>query len=128
MVRRVPGRGPGGSLSIAGGDSFGGATPPISDFFEDKPAVEIMNLMGFDAEALGNHNFDRGEEFLRSELIPRLQLADPVGERRLPGRRDAAGVDEVEGVHVNGVKLGVVGFTTEATPSCSSRAGSARSR
>src|SRR4029453_13459464 len=25
---------PGGSLSLAGGDSFGGATPPISNFFE----------------------------------------------------------------------------------------------
>ena len=30
-------------------------------------------MMGIDAEALGNHTFDRGEQFLRNELIP---LAD----------------------------------------------------
>ncbi len=30
------------SLTVAGGDSFGGATPPISNFFGDKPTVQIM--------------------------------------------------------------------------------------
>ena len=46
----------GGAIRVTGGDSFGGATPPISNFFEDKPAVEIMNMMGWDAEAVGNHS------------------------------------------------------------------------
>ena len=32
-----------------------------------------MNLMGFDADGLGNHNFDRGSAYLRNTLIP---LAD----------------------------------------------------
>jgi 2',3'-cyclic-nucleotide 2'-phosphodiesterase (5'-nucleotidase family) len=32
-----------------------------------------MNLMGFDVDGLGNHNFDRGEQYLRRRLIP---LAD----------------------------------------------------
>ena len=56
-------------LTIAGGDSFG-ATPPISSFFGDKPTIEIMNLMGFDLDGLGNHNFDKGQAYLRNELIP----------------------------------------------------------
>ena len=60
----------GKSLTLTGGDSFGGATPPISNFFEDKPTPPIMNLMGVTAEALGNHTFDRGEQFLRTQLIP----------------------------------------------------------
>src|SRR5262245_15743464 len=59
-----------GSLTLGGGDSFGGATPPISNFFQDRPGVEALNMMGFDVEALGNHTFDRGEQFLRNELIP----------------------------------------------------------
>jgi len=58
-----------GSITVAGGDSVG-ATPPISNFFGDKPTIELMNLMGFDVDGLGNHNFDRGQTYLRTELIP----------------------------------------------------------
>lgn len=58
-----------GSITVAGGDSVG-ATPPISHFFGDTPTIEIMNMMGFDADALGNHNFDYGQEYLRTTLIP----------------------------------------------------------
>ena len=41
------------------GDSVG-ATPPISNFFGDKPTIEIMNMMGIDIDGLGNHSFDYG--------------------------------------------------------------------
>jgi 2',3'-cyclic-nucleotide 2'-phosphodiesterase (5'-nucleotidase family) len=61
-----------GTLTLAAGDSVG-ATPPISAFFGDTPTIEVMNLMGFSADALGNHNFDKGEQYLRNTLIP---LAD----------------------------------------------------
>ena len=47
---------------MAGGDSFGGATPPISNFFGDKPTPPIMKMMGIDVDALGNHSFDRGAD------------------------------------------------------------------
>ena len=61
-----------GSITLAGGDSVG-ASPPISNFFGDKPTIEALNMMGVSADTLGNHNFDRGSEYLRTELIP---LAD----------------------------------------------------
>ena len=48
-----------GSITVAAGDSVG-ATPPISAFFGDTPTIEMMNLMGFDLDGLGNHNFDKG--------------------------------------------------------------------
>ena len=57
-------------IEVAAGDSFGGATPPISNFFGDKPTLPIMNMMGIDVDALGNHSFDRGQAYLRTELIP----------------------------------------------------------
>jgi 2',3'-cyclic-nucleotide 2'-phosphodiesterase (5'-nucleotidase family) len=60
---------PGGTLTLAGGDSVG-ATPPISAFFGDVPTIEIMNMMGFTSDGLGNHNFDAGQAYLRSQLIP----------------------------------------------------------
>ena len=50
---------PNGSITVAAGDSVG-ATPPISTFFGDTPTIELMNAMGFDADGLGNHNFDKG--------------------------------------------------------------------
>ena len=48
-------------FEVMGGDSFGGATPPISNFFGDKPTPPIMGMMGIDIDAIGNHSFDRGE-------------------------------------------------------------------
>jgi 2',3'-cyclic-nucleotide 2'-phosphodiesterase (5'-nucleotidase family)/predicted AlkP superfamily phosphohydrolase/phosphomutase len=54
---------------VAAGDSVG-ATPPISSFFGDTPTIEVMNQMGFTADGLGNHNFDRGQAYLRQTLIP----------------------------------------------------------
>ena len=32
--------------------------------------VAVMNLMGFSADGLGNHNFDKGSAYLRNTLIP----------------------------------------------------------
>ena len=58
-----------GSLTMAAGDSVG-ATPPISNFFGDKPAIEAKNMMGVNIDALGNHEFDYGQTYLRTELIP----------------------------------------------------------
>jgi len=56
-------------ITMAAGDSIG-ATPPISNFFGDKPTIEIMNMMGIDIDGLGNHNFDYGADYFRSELVP----------------------------------------------------------
>ena len=56
-------------IEMAAGDSVG-ATPPISNFFGDTPTIEIMNMMGIDIDGLGNHNFDRGQDYLRHTLIP----------------------------------------------------------
>ena len=73
VVRRLSCReAPNGTITVTAGDAVG-ATPPISAFFGDKPTIELMNMMGFTLDGLGNHNFDQGEQYLRNELIP---LAD----------------------------------------------------
>ena len=84
-------------LEVAGGDSFGGATPPISNFFGDKPTPPIMGMMGIDIDAIGNHSFDRGEAVPAQRADPAGAVPDDLGERRLPERHDAAAVVEVEG-------------------------------
>ncbi len=101
----------GGSLTVAGGDSEG-ATPPISNFFGDKPTVEIMNMMGITSDGLGNHNFDRGQTYLRTELIPlanfpflTANIVDPATGKTPPEWKPSAVFS------FNGFKLGVIGFS-----------------
>jgi 2',3'-cyclic-nucleotide 2'-phosphodiesterase (5'-nucleotidase family)/predicted AlkP superfamily phosphohydrolase/phosphomutase len=99
------------SLTLSGGDAVG-ATPSISSFFGDKPTMTILNMLGLDADTLGNHNFDRGSEYLRTELIPLADFpylsANTVYESndKLPPEWSASQVFEF-----NGFKLGVIGYT-----------------
>lgn len=52
-------------IFVAAGDLVG-ATPLVSALFHDEPTVDAMNLMGLEASAVGNHEFDKGSvELLR---------------------------------------------------------------
>lgn len=106
---------PGGSITIAAGDSVG-ATPPISNFFGDTPTIEIMNMMGFGADGLGNHNFDKGQAYLRNTLIPLAQfpylsanVVDVNG--KTPAEWSPSRVFDFDGG-----KLALIGFTNEDAP------------
>jgi 2',3'-cyclic-nucleotide 2'-phosphodiesterase (5'-nucleotidase family)/predicted AlkP superfamily phosphohydrolase/phosphomutase len=104
-----------GSITVAAGDSVG-ATPPISSFFGDKPTIELMNLMGFSADGLGNHNFDKGQQYLRTELIPLAKfpyLSANVVDSHGNTPREWKPSHVFNGL---GAKLGVVGFTNEDAP------------
>jgi len=107
---------PGGSVTMAAGDSVG-ATPPISAFFGDTPTIEIMNMMGFQLDGLGNHNFDRGSEYLRNTLIP---LADfPYTSSNVVdanGKTPPEWSPSVVFDTFDGTKVGFVGFTNEDAP------------
>jgi 2',3'-cyclic-nucleotide 2'-phosphodiesterase (5'-nucleotidase family) len=104
-----------GSITVAAGDSEG-ATPPISAFFGDTPTVEVMNMMSINADGLGNHNFDRGQAYLRNTLIPLANF--PFLSANVV---DANGKTPAEWKpsHVfsfDGAKVGLVGFTNEDAP------------
>ncbi|MEO6122852.1 MAG: 5'-nucleotidase C-terminal domain-containing protein [Ilumatobacteraceae bacterium] len=102
------------TLTFTAGDSFGGS-PPLSGFFNEVPAVEAMNLMGFTADGLGNHNFDRGVDHLQSMV----DLADfdylAANLRNLEDNLD--GVLPWKIYTVGGIKVGVVGITNPEAPS-----------
>jgi 2',3'-cyclic-nucleotide 2'-phosphodiesterase (5'-nucleotidase family)/predicted AlkP superfamily phosphohydrolase/phosphomutase len=107
---------PGGSITVAAGDSIG-ATPPISSFFDDKPTIELMNLMGFSADGLGNHNFDKSATFFRTEIVPLANfpylssnIVDDTGKTP-PEWKPSQVFDTFDGA-----KLGVVGFSNEDIP------------
>jgi 5'-nucleotidase len=51
---------------VVGAGDFIGASPLISALFFDEPTVEVMNRIGLDFNAVGNHEFDKGSaELLR---------------------------------------------------------------
>ncbi|MDF9393613.1 MULTISPECIES: bifunctional metallophosphatase/5'-nucleotidase [Methylococcus] len=64
------------NVLVSAGDLIG-ASPLVSAHFQDEPAIEAMNLLGLDFNAVGNHEFDEGrEELLRMQrggCHPRLE-------------------------------------------------------
>jgi 5'-nucleotidase len=50
---------------VVGAGDFVGATPLISALFYDEPAVETLNKIGLEFNAVGNHEFDKGKDELR---------------------------------------------------------------
>ena len=109
-----------GSITVAGGDSVG-ATPPISSFFGDTPTIELMNAMGFNFDGLGNHNFDRGQAYLRNTLVPlatfRYLSANIVNSAgKTPAEWSPSAVVDTFG----GLKVGIVGFSNDDIPELTS--------
>ncbi len=114
---------PGATITVAAGDSVG-ATPPISSFFGDKPTIELMNEMGFNLDGLGNHNFDRGQQYLRNELIPLAKfkfvsanIIDPASGKTPPEWAPSRTVD------FGSVRLAVIGFSNDDLPTLINPAG-----
>jgi 2',3'-cyclic-nucleotide 2'-phosphodiesterase (5'-nucleotidase family) len=107
---------PSATLTVTAGDAVG-ATPPISNFFGDKPTIEMMNMMGFTLDGLGNHNFDRGQAYLRNELIPLANFkyvsANVIHKRtgETPAEWSKSRV-----FNFGSFKLGVIGFTNDDAP------------
>src|SRR5262245_14216487 len=104
-----------GHLTVTAGDAVG-ATPPISAFFGDTPTIELMNMMGFKLDGLGNHNFDRGEQYLRDELIPLAKfkylsanVVDANGRTPNDWRPSRL-------LQFGGLDIGIVGFSNEDIP------------
>ncbi|HYN90012.1 MAG TPA: 5'-nucleotidase C-terminal domain-containing protein, partial [Ardenticatenaceae bacterium] len=101
------------TLTFTAGVAFG-ASPPLSYFFNVVPAVKAMNLMGFDADTFGNHNFDRGINHLQQMV----NLADfQYVSANLKNLEDnLTGVKRYEIFDVGGVKVAVIGITNPEAP------------
>ena len=112
------------TLTLTAGDDFG-ASPPVSSFFNDQPAVIAQRMMGIQVGALGNHNFDRGVAHLQSQI----DLAAAPTDADHPGtpysyvaanlrnlKENLSGVDPVRYFRFGRVKVAVIGITNEEAP------------
>jgi 2',3'-cyclic-nucleotide 2'-phosphodiesterase (5'-nucleotidase family) len=113
------------SLTVTAGDDFG-ATPALSSFFNEEPAVKAERMMGMQVGALGNHNFDRGLPHLQQMI----DLAGAPTSSSTPGtpyryvaanlknlEGNLSGVEPVAYFDVGGAKVAVIGITNEEAPS-----------
>ncbi len=101
---------PEGTLLLDAGDEF------TIYFWGGLPVVGGLNLLGTDALTLGNHEFDWGQEFLEACIA---ECAFPVlcaNIRQKQTGQPVAGTIPYTILERCGVKIGVLGITTEYTP------------
>lgn len=109
------------TLILTAGDAFGGS-PPISNFFDEIPAVQSMNLMGFDVDTFGNHNFDRGVDHLQQMInladfrYVSANLQNMKKGKPAPLALALRQVKPFRFFNFNGVKVAVIGITNPEAP------------
>lgn len=101
-------------LILSGGDMWTG--PAISTWYKGKSMIEVMNAMGYDAAAIGNHEFDFTVDTLM-ENLERLDfplLAANIREKssgKIPAFAKPYMVKDIDGINV-----GIIGLASQSTP------------
>jgi len=96
------------TLLLSAGDMTQGHN--WANLFQGASVIDLMNVMRFDALVLGNHEFDFGQEVLKKR----------ISEAKFPVL--GANVEGLDGIkpyiikEMEGVKVAIIGVTTEDTP------------
>lgn len=118
------------TIKVSAGDMIG-ASPLLSALYHDEPTIMAFNLMGFDFNTTGNHEFDEGwNELLRMQNggchpvdgcypgVPAFTGASfhylSANVIRLDDGHTLFASTEVR--KINGVKIGFIGVALETTP------------
>lgn len=101
------------TLLLSGGDLFTG-TPP-SDLTKGALVVPVLNAMRFSAHALGNHEFDYGQDTLRARM---RQLNAPIlgANVKYADGRDVEWIQDDTLYRTPGGVIGIIGIADPATP------------
>jgi 2',3'-cyclic-nucleotide 2'-phosphodiesterase (5'-nucleotidase family) len=95
-------------ILLNGGDVAQGS--PVSTIFHGLPVFDIVNMMGFDAATLGNHDFDYGwpqtRKFMATAKYP-IVSSNIVGAKGQLFTKDPYVI-----LKVNGLRIGVIGAMT----------------
>lgn len=105
---------PEGTILLDAGDVLVGA--PLMNLTHGEPVMEIVNLFGYDAMTLGNHEFDQGCEIMQ-QVLPMAGF--PLLCANIIEKKTGALITYVKPYILLdrlGVKIGVLGVTTEYTP------------
>jgi len=107
-------QGDGATLLLSGGDNIG-ASLYASASQQDAPTLEVLNAIGVDAAAAGNHEFDRGvDDIVEGGRVDALADFPYLSANvTLDGAPIGDGYALFER---NGVTIGVIGAVTQETP------------
>ncbi|MEQ1498547.1 MAG: bifunctional metallophosphatase/5'-nucleotidase [Novosphingobium sp.] len=128
-------------LTVAAGDLIG-ATQLSSSLFLDEPTIGVMNRIGLDFNAVGNHEFDRGRDELKRKQDGGCRQLTPLKPCRIEQFAGAKfkflAANSIEpngktlfpasairsfGTGKGQVKIGIIGITLKETADLSSREG-----
>ena len=101
------------TLFLSAGDNIGASTF-VSAIDNDNPTLDALNLMGLDAAAVGNHEFDKGFADLSGRVTDRADFPY-LGANVYRGDERVLPAYDVQ--TVAGVRVGIVGVVTEQTAS-----------
>jgi 5'-nucleotidase len=122
-------------IVVDSGDLFQGTLE--SNFFEGEPVIKGYNALGYDAAAVGNHEFDYGPA--GPDSVARQPGQDPLGALKKNAKEakfpflSANLTEKATGktpswakryaiVDANGVKVGIIGLSTPETPAVTNSA------
>jgi len=101
-------------LVLSGGDMWTG--PAISTLTSGKSMVEVMNTLGYNAAALGNHEFDFSVDTLKKRLT---EMDFPILAANIRKKTNGERPDFVlpyEILELNDVSIGIIGLTSISVP------------
>jgi 2',3'-cyclic-nucleotide 2'-phosphodiesterase (5'-nucleotidase family) len=101
-------------ILLDGGDEFQGT--PASNLAFGRPVVELFNQLGYAAGAVGNHEFDWGQDSLRARMREAKYALLAANVRDVEGR-DVPWIRDDTLVTRGALKIGVIGVATVSTPS-----------
>jgi 2',3'-cyclic-nucleotide 2'-phosphodiesterase (5'-nucleotidase family) len=101
-------------LILSGGDMWIG--PALSTWFDGEPTVEVLNRMGYDAAAIGNHEFDLGPDGLRERAAEAEfpLLAANLLDAKTGEQSDLALPYVIK--PVGNIRVGIIGLASIGTP------------
>ncbi|TIC85569.1 5'-nucleotidase C-terminal domain-containing protein [Nocardioides sp. GY 10127] len=114
------------TLFVGAGDLVG-ASLFASAVDDDQPTIDVLNALGLDASAVGNHEFDKGFDDLTDRIIgadgSRNAQWDYLGANVYEKGTTTPALPEYATFDVEGVSVAVVGAVTEETASLVSPGG-----
>lgn len=108
------------TIVTSSGDNQGGSAF-ISAISEDKYTMEFLNAIGTAGSAVGNHEFDKGYSDLKDRIVPGTNDKQ-LGANVFLADKETRELKPYEIVEVDGVKVALVGTTSNLTVSKSSPA------
>ncbi|XP_075779956.1 5'-nucleotidase isoform X2 [Pelodiscus sinensis] len=103
-------------LLLDAGDQYQGTV--WFSYFKGREVVRFMTLLGYDAMALGNHEFDNGLDGLVDPLLKNVNfaiLSANIKASKSVASKIAGYFQPYKILHVGSEKIGIVGYTTVET-------------